>query len=596
MTHPFLRTLPGLASTALIILLTACVTPAAPDPPDELSVTGVSITPTGDALILAAGETVQLEAVVSGSGKLARTVSWSSDSAGIASVDKSGLVTGISGGNATVTAASTEAPDMRGRVTITVKNPGEPAEPEPEPEPESEPEPAVTFSLTVSAEGRGSVSGNDADRHAAGTDLELTATAENGWQFSHWSGDLQGSTNPAAFKIEADTSITAVFTPDLSPCSDPEAEVQFGDEQVEAAVRQLYGIAPGNGATPPEPVLCGRIRQPVTSGTNEAGQETGNLLLLNRCDETSKNITSLEGLQHLTQLVRLELSCNDLTDISQLAGLTSLTELNLDFNLIGDLTPLTGLVELEVLGFYQNEVTDLTPLAGLTNLRILYASENRVSNLQPLAGLQNLEHLWLYLNCTTTEYSADDPAVLTARAGCLSDISPLAGLDRLESLILGINDVQELTAVSGMTQLRLLHASGNRISDISPLAAAPSLRTVLLDTNLVTSLSALADNPVFPDDREPFSFTRGSVRMPPDPAQPFPHLALGENCLDLADPATDSDFRELDGRATVQGFRVAQNESYRCGSSALQALQLQSGTVSGSVNEVLRQLRLSRSR
>jgi uncharacterized repeat protein (TIGR02543 family) len=69
------------------------------------------------------------------------------------------------------------------------------------------------YTLTVSAEGDGSV-GKDPDQtsYHYGDEVELTATADTGWTFDHWSGDLTGSDNPATITIDEDKTITATFT------------------------------------------------------------------------------------------------------------------------------------------------------------------------------------------------------------------------------------------------------------------------------------------------------------------------------------------------------------------------------------------------
>ncbi|MEN3013100.1 MAG: InlB B-repeat-containing protein [Endomicrobiia bacterium] len=48
--------------------------------------------------------------------------------------------------------------------------------------------------------------------YAAGTQLTLTATASSGYVFSHWSGDLTGTTNPAQITMDSNKVITANFT------------------------------------------------------------------------------------------------------------------------------------------------------------------------------------------------------------------------------------------------------------------------------------------------------------------------------------------------------------------------------------------------
>jgi uncharacterized repeat protein (TIGR02543 family) len=69
------------------------------------------------------------------------------------------------------------------------------------------------FTLTTSAAGSGSVALNPAGGvYNSGTVVTLTATPAAGFQFSGWSGNLSGSTNPATITMNANKSVTATFT------------------------------------------------------------------------------------------------------------------------------------------------------------------------------------------------------------------------------------------------------------------------------------------------------------------------------------------------------------------------------------------------
>src|SRR5262249_8415498 len=62
----------------------------------------------------------------------------------------------------------------------------------------------TTFTLTTTVSGSGSVSRNpNQASYPAGTVVTLTATAAAGFQFSGWSGDLTGTTNPATITMNA---------------------------------------------------------------------------------------------------------------------------------------------------------------------------------------------------------------------------------------------------------------------------------------------------------------------------------------------------------------------------------------------------------
>jgi uncharacterized repeat protein (TIGR02543 family) len=69
------------------------------------------------------------------------------------------------------------------------------------------------YSLTVNVFGYGNVALNPSGgNYDDGTVVTLTATPSAGYQFSGWSGDLGGSTNPATLTIDANKNITAIFT------------------------------------------------------------------------------------------------------------------------------------------------------------------------------------------------------------------------------------------------------------------------------------------------------------------------------------------------------------------------------------------------
>ncbi|MGB9133966.1 MAG: CARDB domain-containing protein, partial [Candidatus Bathyarchaeia archaeon] len=67
------------------------------------------------------------------------------------------------------------------------------------------------YTLTVNVEGSGSVNLNNTGPYYYGDVVELTATEDPGWIFSHWSGDLTGSTNPATITVDGNMTVTATF-------------------------------------------------------------------------------------------------------------------------------------------------------------------------------------------------------------------------------------------------------------------------------------------------------------------------------------------------------------------------------------------------
>jgi hypothetical protein len=73
-------------------------------------------------------------------------------------------------------------------------------------------EPIPYYVLDIIIDGNGSVQKNpDQPSYPAGTPVELTAIADPGWHFDHWSGDLEGSDNPDTIIMDGDKTVTAHF-------------------------------------------------------------------------------------------------------------------------------------------------------------------------------------------------------------------------------------------------------------------------------------------------------------------------------------------------------------------------------------------------
>jgi len=79
--------------------------------------------------------------------------------------------------------------------------------------------PSGNFTLTAAAS---PTSGGDVTRspnstsYAPGTSVQVTATAKSGWKFDGWSGDATGTTSPLTVTMNANKTVTALFSPTSS--------------------------------------------------------------------------------------------------------------------------------------------------------------------------------------------------------------------------------------------------------------------------------------------------------------------------------------------------------------------------------------------
>ena len=73
---------------------------------------------------------------------------------------------------------------------------------------------ASTYTLTAATQGGGSISPTSGVYYdyRLGDQVTLTATPDNGWTFSGWAGDATGTTNPLTVTMDANKTVTAVFT------------------------------------------------------------------------------------------------------------------------------------------------------------------------------------------------------------------------------------------------------------------------------------------------------------------------------------------------------------------------------------------------
>ncbi|MGC9321688.1 MAG: InlB B-repeat-containing protein, partial [Kosmotogaceae bacterium] len=70
-----------------------------------------------------------------------------------------------------------------------------------------------TYTLAVNVVGQGTVTKNpNRPTYDHGEEVQLTATPDEGWDFTGWSGDLSGTANPANITMDSNKTVTATFT------------------------------------------------------------------------------------------------------------------------------------------------------------------------------------------------------------------------------------------------------------------------------------------------------------------------------------------------------------------------------------------------
>ena len=242
--------------------------------------------------------------------------------------------------------------------------------------------------------------------------------------------------------------------------------IQFGDAVLEQAVRNAVGYT-GAAVGPifPEDVL-GII------GIDASGEESAER---GKGEVQRGELTSLVGIEYLTNLQWLDICFNQVQDLTPLANLANLDWLSFDNNLVESIAPLANLTNLWFLKFWANNVSDISPLANLVNLEELYLDENQIADISVLAGKTSLERLGMGDNQIT-------------------DVSALENLTNLIYLNSWGNNVSDISPLANLVNLLELHLEGNQVVDPSPIANLNQLEVLWLHWNQITDISALVEN------------------------------------------------------------------------------------------------------
>ncbi|MBO1002470.1 DUF2252 family protein [Pseudogracilibacillus auburnensis] len=188
-----------------------------------------------------------------------------------------------------------------------------------------------------------------------------------------------------------------------------------------------------------------------------------------------KGIKSIEGIQYLVNLEKLELRSNEIADLTPLKTLKQLQSIDLRENNISSLAGIADLHKLKSLDVRSNYIESLEPIRNLTNLESIDIRNNQVTNIEAVQQLTSLKKF-------------------SARNNGINDLSPLANLVELQELNLHSNQVVDLSPISNLTKLKELVLRRNQIVDITPLQHLLALKDVNLRDNDIADLGPLSEH------------------------------------------------------------------------------------------------------
>lgn len=164
----------------------------------------------------------------------------------------------------------------------------------------------------------------------------------------------------------------------------------------------------------------------------------------------------------LKSIKNLTIRYKDITSLDGIQNLTNLENLYLSENRIKDITPLKNLAYLTFLDLESNEIKNISPLGKLKKLETVDLAQNNIKNIKGIGLAQNLKNLTLSYND-------------------IESLDELSSLKNLTILKLNNNNITSVKPLSSLTNLRLLDISYNEISDISSIRSLPILKLTNID-------------------------------------------------------------------------------------------------------------------
>lgn len=191
-------------------------------------------------------------------------------------------------------------------------------------------------------------------------------------------------------------------------------------------------------------------------------------------------------------LEELDLYDNLISSIRGLDCLTNLRTLDLSFNKIKHIKNLTALTSLKEMYFVQNRISQIENLEPLVNLTMIELAANRIREIQNLDRLTNLKELWLGKNKITSIKnltSLTSLRLLDLKSNRLTSISGLETLTELEDLYVSHNAITEIgpESLRNNKKLRVLDISNNRITKLENISHLKDLEEFWASANGISN-------------------------------------------------------------------------------------------------------------
>lgn len=182
-----------------------------------------------------------------------------------------------------------------------------------------------------------------------------------------------------------------------------------------------------------------------------------------------------------------ELSIQEsIKSIDNIDKLENLKRLNIYTNTLKSIEPLKNCKNLEYLDIRADNISDLSAINKLPKLNSLHLINMPINTLESIGNLPSLETLDLYnLNITNLngiENIKSLKKIYVSRK--VNDIRALSKLTNLEEITLINTKVSDLTPIQNLPKLKKLHIEGSNIVNIEPLKNLTSLSELKISTKM----------------------------------------------------------------------------------------------------------------
>lgn len=211
----------------------------------------------------------------------------------------------------------------------------------------------------------------------------------------------------------------------------------------------------------------------------------------------SKKLISLEGIEKLQNLKKLDVTGNDLIDLNHIEKLSKLVYLN-----CGQMSP---------------TLVDMSAVANITTLEVLMFGNAGVSKIDFLSNLVNLKELFMYHVKNVKDYSPIENLSNLKNICCsqvygLKDISFLSNLHKLEEIEVQGNEITSIRPLSNLSLLKSIDCSFNKIESMEGIEKLHKLETLRFNSNPCSLKYFDIDNKsCIIDDKERIEYLRNTL-------------------------------------------------------------------------------------